>query len=125
MPPSTRSGIGTDEVPDVSTAGVASGPPPLGGSLEPAGHRSARLTVVGLARGRIDTPGSELAADCGLERPRDDLLRIRVVANVRRNTVDRLLVAVQRIEAVDAPVVPPVVEHPLPARRECGGRARK
>ena len=61
-------------------------------------------------------PGVELAAQGALERTRDDLLGVRVVPQVGRDRVDRLLVAVQWVEPVDAAVVEPVREHLLPAR---------
>ena len=44
---------------------------------------------------------------------RDHVLGVGVVADLRRNGCDRFLVAVKRVEAVDATVVEPVREHLL------------
>ena len=68
-------------------------------------------------------PGSRLAAQRSLQRARDDVLGVDVVAEVVRDRVDRLLVAVERVEAVDAPVVVPVGEHLLAALRRRVRRA--
>ena len=100
-----------------------------------AGSPSGRIVV---SRCRVSPARSELAAQRRLQRAGDDVLRVRVVAEVVGDRVDRLLVAVERVEAVDAPVVEPVPEHLLPAlasrrsqvrrsrgRRRRSGRARR
>ena len=88
------------------SSAASSGPP----ARAAAGRRIGR-------RGRRG-----LAAHARLERPLDVLLRARVVPDVRRERLDRVVVAVQRIGAVDAAVVVPVVDHLARAGR---GRARR
>jgi len=66
-----------------------------------------------------------ILANGALERALDDVGRVGVVADVRRQVVERLLVAGQPIEVVDAPVVRPVEQHPLGAGGRCSGRARE
>ena len=83
------------------------------------GRRSRRLRR---RRGRIVAARSELAAKRGLERAGDDLLRVRVVPQVGRDRVDRLLVAVRLVQAVDASVVEPVREDLVSAYRRHGRR---
>ena len=77
-----------------------------------------------VARSGVDTSGDELAAQRALQRAGDDVLGVGVVPDVVGDRVDRLLVAVQRVEAVDAAVVEPVAEHLLSAWGRSGGRAR-
>ena len=67
-----------------------------------AGAPAAARAVVGAG---IGAARRELAVDGGLERAADDLLRVRVVAEVARDRVDRVLVAVEVVEPVDPAVV--------------------
>ena len=102
------------------TTGSRCRPPAL-----PAGRRSRCLRFhraapavpvpgrVAVAGCRILPAGCEVAVQSGLQRAGDDVLGVRVRADVRRYRVDRLLVAVVRVEAVDAPVVEPVAKHLL------------
>ena len=126
MPPRTRSGIGTDDGPDVSTSGRRGLADPFGSRGRPCPERRG-ASVVESPGGRVGPAGRELSAERALQRARDDLLGVRVVAEVVRDRVDRVLVAVERIEAVDSPVVEPVREHLVPAgrlgRRGGGGRS--
>src|SRR3990172_1938631 len=56
---------------------------------------AAGTARVAIPRGGIAAAWGEVAPERSLERPLDDLLRVRVVAELIRNRVDRLLVAVQ------------------------------
>ena len=123
FPPSTSSGIGTEDGPEVSTSGAACGlsgaaaravVPPFPPEPRCPPPRLGRRIVVVPASDRA--PPGELPAQRRLQRARDDVLGVGVVADVVRDRVDRLLVAVERIEAVDAAVVEPVGEHLLAAR---------
>ena len=73
-----------------------------------------------IAWSRVDTPSGKPPASRGLERPRDDLLRVGVVANVGRDGVYRVFVAGEVVEAIDASVVEPVGQNRL-AAGGCGG----
>ena len=102
-----------------------------------AGFGSVTVGVVGVVSTGSDGPpepepeppagsvvdGGVLAAHRGLHRPLDVLLRARVVADVTRQRLDRVVVAVERVGAVDAAVGVPVVDHALPARGARGGRS--
>ncbi len=124
MPARTSSGIGTDDGLDVSTSGRCLWIARIAWITRVDGARwITRLRPV-VARSGVGASGDELASERALQRPRDDVLGVRVVADVVGDRVDRLLVAVQRVEAVDAAVVEPVVEHLLSARGRSGGRAR-
>ncbi len=128
MPPSTSRGIGTEDGPDVSTSGAACGlspEPPFRPSRRSRRSRCLRPVRGSSSFGVGSRPaGGEVAAQRRLERARDDVLGVGVVAEVVRDRVDRLLVAVERIEAVDAAVVEPVGEHLLAALRRGARRAR-
>ena len=80
----------------------------------PAARRRAAATRPCSAPGAA---AREPLAGHVLERPRDDLLRIRVDADVLGNRVDRGLVAGELVDAIDPVVVEPVVEDRLAARR--------
>ena len=125
MPPSTRRGIGTDDGPEVSTSGAACGSPlPPDLRFHPS-RRSPPFPDPELPSPGVGSfpPGARWPSRADCKRARDDVLGVRVRADVRRDRVDRLLVAVVRVEAVDAPVVEPVAEHLLAARcRRAGGR---
>ena len=93
----------------------------------PVGARSvsvAWISRIVVAGRRIAPTRGEVAAERGLECTGDDVLGIGVVAEVVRDRVDGLLVAVEWIEAVDSAVVEPVGEHLLAALRRCARRAR-
>ena len=93
---------------------------PFRPSRRPPSRRAGGGGIV-VSRSRIAPTRREVAAKRGLERAGDDVLGVRVVTQVVGDRVDRLLVAVERIEAVDAAVVEPVRKHLLAA---CGGGAR-
>src|SRR5207245_7273795 len=85
-------------------------------SVQARATKLAALRRTRAALARVESPVQGL-----LERAVDDVGRVRVVSDVRRDRVDRLLVAVQRIDAVDAPVVEPVRDDLLAALRPLGG----
>ena len=120
------SGTGT-ELALSPTGGAASGPcgPPFAGGLLRAAVAAAaarRRRVLAVFRGRIGLCGwGVLAAQLRLERARDVVLRARVVAHVAREALDRVVVAVIRVGAVDAAVLPPVVDHLATAGRSGAG----
>ena len=120
-------GSGARRGPVVSTSGPPRGRRPAG-RRRPGrrGCRAARAVADGSSPGVGSAPPRrEVAVDRGLQRALDDLLGVRVVAQVARDRVDRLLVAVRRVEAVDAPVVEPVREDLVPAGRGRCGRGRQ
>ena len=126
MPPSTRRGIGTDDGPrrvDVRRRLRVAAPGASVSTRAAARPAPGSRAVAGC---RILPAGCEMAVEGGLQRARDDVLGVRVRADVRRDCVDRLLVAVVRVEAVDAAVVEPVAEHLLATRcRRARGRRRR
>ena len=70
----------------------------------------------------LASPGSGSALLRVGERAADLLLRVRVVEDVGRERADRLAVAVERIDLVDAPVVVPVGDHRIRTARVRRGR---
>ena len=83
---------------------------------------STGRAVVPVARAGSGAAAAERAVQSGLDRVGD----VRVVAQILRHVLQRLLVARRLVLAVDRAVVEPVVDHPLPARlaRCRGGRRR-
>ena len=134
-PARIRSGIGTELALSGSTGAPAV--VALGGSSEPSegsapvvsvlrGVRPGRVRRRHLARRRIGGGGRcGLAALAVLERALDVLLRARVVAHVARQDLDRVVVAMQGVRAVDAAVVVPVVDHLAAARLGARRRATR
>ena len=96
----------------------------------PAWSASRRLGGRRRGLGRRRRAGRRLAARVLLallrvrQRAADLLLRVRVVEHVGREDADRLAVARERVDLVDAPVVVPVVDHLLPATRRQRGPGR-
>ena len=138
--PSTISGSGTDDGLEWLTLSTALGRPPPG--WLPAG----RLASSSWSRSSVRSsrcPSSSSAASRRrhrrvrrdlravlpqlglrvLERAEDVVVRARVRLHVRRQVLQRVRVAVERIGVVD-PAVVPVVQQRLPARGRGGGRDR-
>src|SRR3954447_1599185 len=89
--------------------------------------RGGRATRGGAAARACARAVPAVLADRGEERPLDVVGRARVVLHVRVGVqmLDRLRVAGNRVDAVDAVVVEPVVDDLEPAvarRSRCGGR---
>ena len=127
-PPSTSSGTGTEDGPDVSVGGttvaVVSVSVVVGlvggvrscrcrpsSSWFRARPRGGRLGRPGRARRGVAAARVGLALLRERERAADLFLRVRVVENVGRKLRDRLGVAVERVDLADAAVVVPVGDH--------------
>ena len=135
MAASTISGIGTADGPEVST-----GPAGVGATGGVARAGAAATTVARAATARAATAWATVAAAVRptrarvagiglallrvLQRAQDVLAGARVVPHVYREDLDRVPVAVQRVDVVDAAVVVPVRDHLF--RAALGrGRARR
>ena len=104
--------------------------PPPASVFRPSRRRSCRHRRAGVARpaarstalrrdGRVVADRLVLGlllGDRRLQRAQDVVVRARVGLHVRREMLERLLVAVHRVGLVD-PAVVPVVQQQLPARR--------
>ena len=88
------------------------------GSSGSSGDVEAAWSRIGASRRRV------LAAPRRLERALDLLLRVRVVADVAGQGLDRVVVAVEVVRAVDPAVLVPVVDHGAAARWGRAGRRR-